>query len=452
VELLKTIFERGGQSAAIVEAGGTISYPELEEKVGELSQFLASAGIRPGAVVALEGDSRARAIVGLLAALRVGAIVVPIATASIEAREELASLAQVEWTLSFDASGVPVAKQTGIQAEHRHYSDLRDRAVSGLVLFTSGSTGRSKGVVHDVSRLLRKFEAPGKDLRTLLFFHLDHISGIDTLFYALSNGSLIVLPEDRSVDAVCRALDEHAVEVLPTSPSFLHLMLLSTPGVAPEAGFDSLRCITYGGEVMPESTLSRLASRFPGVRLSQKYGSTEFGTVTTRPEGSGSLWVRLGGQWADTRVVDGVLQVRSTSAMLGYLEGDEPFTEDGWLDTRDAVDERGGILRILGRQSEVINVGGEKVHPAHVESAVLELDEVLDAVVYGEPNAILGEVVGVRVVPKVEEVGRSELRRIVQRHCRERLAAHEVPVRVVLETRSSIGRRFKRDRRLADVG
>ena len=455
--ILDTIFERGRGRTALVESGWSTNYAELAVQVEALAGSLASSGVSAGAVVALDGDSRARSVVALLALFRLRAIAVPIAPMSEDARQRLAAIAEVEWDLGFAGGGCfegvasPEVTATGVVAQHRHYSDLRQRGGAGLVLFTSGSTGRSKGVVHDVSRLLGKFETPGKDLRTLLFFHLDHISGIDTLFYALSNGSPVILPADRSVAEVRRAIADHRVEVLPTSPSFLQLMLLSEVGSNSDEGFGSLRYITYGGEVMPESTLKRLATRFPNVRLSQKYGSTEFGTVTTRPESSGSLWMTMGGRGADTRVVDGVLHVRSTSAMLGYLEGGDPFTEDGWLDTRDAVEERKGSLRILGRESEVINVGGEKVHPAHVESAVLELDELLDAVVYREPSAILGEVVGVRVVPRVA-MARAELRRLVQKHCRERLAAHEVPVRVVLESERSIGRRFKRDRRWSDVG
>ena len=459
--LLDAIFERGAGRTALIESEISISYRELAERAERVATYLTACGVQPGSVVALDGDGRVRSVVALLAVLRAGAIAVPIAATSGDSRRSLLAHAQVEWELRFeigrrsrDAVGRPDLRATGVAADHRHYSDLRDRQVAGLVLFTSGSTGRSKGVVHDLSRLLAKFEVPGKDLRTLLFFHLDHISGIDTLFYALSNGSLVVLPPDRSVGAVCRAIADHRVEVLPTSPSFLHLMLLSLParGSTSNDGLESLRCITYGGEVMPESTLRRLTSRFPDVRLSQKYGSTEFGTVPARPESSASLWMTMGGRWADTRVVEGVLQVRSTSAMLGYLDGEDPFTEDGWLDTRDVVEELGGSVRILGRESDVINVGGEKVHPARIESVVLELDEVLDAVAYGESNAILGEVVAVRIALRGGGLARSELRRLVQSHCRERLAPHEIPVRIVSEPARAIGRRFKRDRRWADVG
>jgi acyl-coenzyme A synthetase/AMP-(fatty) acid ligase len=312
------------------------------------------------------------------------------------------------------------------------------------VLFTSGSGGLPKGAVHDLERLLAKFASSGKDLRTLLFFYPDHISGFDTLFYALSNGSEMVVPEDRGPESVCRVIESESVQVLPTSPSFLNLLLLAN--CHERFDLSSLVYITYGGEVMHERTLARLVEVFPRVRISQKYGSTEFGALRIAPESSTSLWFRIGDGGTKIRVVDGMLQVRSESTMLGYLNADDPFTEDGWLDTRDEVEQRGDLLRVLGRSSDAINVGGERVHPARVEGVILELDEVADASVFGEESIILGNVVCARVVPS-EPLDRATLRRRVQRHCRARLPPHEVPVRVIPEVQLPLASSFKKERR-----
>src|SRR5919106_3948228 len=92
-----------------------------------------------------------------------------------------------------------------------------------------------------------------------------------------------------------------------------------------------------------------------------------------------------------------MLQIRARSAMLGYLNAPSPFTPDGWFPTGDAVDVDGEYLRIRGRQSEIINVGGEKVYPAEVESVLQSMDGVAEITVCGEKNPITGQMVTARV-------------------------------------------------------
>jgi long-chain acyl-CoA synthetase len=114
---------------------------------------------------------------------------------------------------------------------------------------------------------------------------------------------------------------------------------------------------------------------------------------------------------------------------VGYLNAPSPFTPDGWFKTGDAVDVDGEYVRIRGRRSEIINVGGEKVNPAEVESVIQELDVVHEVVVYGEPNAIVGHI----VCAKVSLVGSPDQRTVVRQikmHCRDRLQAYKVPVRI----------------------
>ncbi len=83
--------------------------------------------------------------------------------------------------------------------------------------------------------------------------------------------------------------------------------------------------------------------------------------------------------------------------MLGYLNAPSPFDEDGWYNTHDVVEVDGPYIRILGRTTELINVGGQKVYPSEVESALLEMDNVREATVWGEPNPVTGQVVAARV-------------------------------------------------------
>jgi acyl-CoA synthetase (AMP-forming)/AMP-acid ligase II len=254
----------------------------------------------------------------------------------------------------------------------------------------------------------------------------------------------MVTLEDRSPDAVLAAVERHRVELLPVSPTFLTLVLLS--GAHERHGLESLEVVTYGTEPMPESTLKRFCELFPHIDVRQTYGLSEVGILRSKSRSSDSLWMKIGGEGFETRVVDGVLHIKAQSAMLGYLNAPSPFTEDGWLDTGDMVEVDGDYIRVLGRGSDIINVGGQKVYPAEVESVVQEVDNVAEASVFGEENPITGEIVCARVRP-LEAEDRKALARRVRRYCRDRLEGYKVPVKVLVAETELHNERFKKARR-----
>jgi len=129
--------------------------------------------------------------------------------------------------------------------------------------------------------------------------------------------------------------------------------------------------------------------------------------------------------------------------MLGYLNADSPFTEDGWLRTGDAVEVDGEYFRILGRRSEMINVGGEKVYPAEVESVLQQMDGVEDALVFGEANALTGQMVVARVLLDTDEKP-SAFRIRMRSLCRQRLVPFKIPQKVKVVEESLHGGRFKK--------
>jgi acyl-CoA synthetase (AMP-forming)/AMP-acid ligase II len=157
--------------------------------------------------------------------------------------------------------------------------------------------------------------------------------------------------------------------------------------------------------------------------------------------------VKLGGEGFETRVTDdGLLEIKARSAMLGYLNAPSPFTDDGWFITGDRVEVDGEYFRVLGRVSEMINVGGNKVDPAEVEDALLQLDGVVDAVVFSEPHELLGQVVAARI--RIEESDDpAAFRSRMRVELGKRLARYKVPQRVYLTTEAVHGQRFKRMRR-----
>ena len=315
------------------------------------------------------------------------------------------------------------------------------------MLFSSGSTGKSKAAVHDMVNVLAKYRQPRHQLRTISFLLYDHIGGINTMLYTLANGGCLVTVEDRTPDGVLRAVERQRVELLPTSPTFLNLILISEAYARHD--LSSLKTVTYGTEPMPESTLRRLHALFPALRLVQTYGLSEVGILSSKSKSSDSLWVKIGGDGFETRVVDGLLEIKARSSMLGYLNAASPFTADGWFRTGDAVEVDGEYLRILGRKSEMINVGGQKVYPAEVEDCIHELEEVSEATVYGERNAITGQIVCARITLRTPE-DRATFAKRLKQHCRARLELYKVPVKVQVVETAQHGGRFKKIRPAAE--
>jgi len=280
-----------------------------------------------------------------------------------------------------------------------------------------------------------------RQLRTMCFLLFDHIGGVNTLLYTLSNAGCVVTVQRRRPELVCAAIEKWRVELLPTSPTFLNLLLLSE--AYRRYDLSSLRMVTYGTEVMLESTLRRVREVLPGVELMQTYGLSELGILRSKSRSSDSLWMKVGGEGFETRVVDGLLEIKARSAMLGYLNATSPFTEDGWFKTGDAVEVDGDYIRILGRRSEIINVGGEKVYPAEVESALQLMEGVNEVVATGERNAITGEVVTAKVKLDTNETV-AEFRRRMYAFCEGKLPRFKIPQKVVLVTDGLRSDRFKK--------
>lgn len=132
--------------------------------------------------------------------------------------------------------------------------------------------------------------------------------------------------------------------------------------------------------------------------------------------------------------------------MVGYLNAPSPVTPDGWFMTGDAVEVDGEFFRILGRASDLINVGGRKVYPGEVESVVQEVENVGEVAVFGEQHPFTGQIVVARVTLRTPE-DPLVLERRVRAHCRERLEDFKVPSRVLVSTEALHTERDKTTRR-----
>jgi len=444
VDFLLEIFRSNAQEDALVWRDQRVDYGWLLDAFVKWQQRLDEEQLPLNSVVSVEADFSPQVVALLLALIERNCIIVPLTSSVEQHKPEFREIAQVEAIVEIDAQDNARLRSTGVSADHEILGTLKERRRPGLVLFSSGSTGKSKAAVHDFVPLLEKFKIPRNSLRTITFLLFDHIGGVNTLLYNLSNGGCIVTIQDRKPDVVCAAIEQYRVELLPTSPTFLNLLLASE--AYKKHDLSSLKLVTYGTEVMPESTLRRFNSLFPEVRLLQTYGLSELGIMRSKSKSSDSLWVKIGGEGFETRVVEGLLEVKAQSAMLGYLNAASPFTEDGWFKTGDSVEVDGEYMKILGRQSEIINVGGEKVYPAEVESVLQTMDGVEDVAVSAEANPISGQIVKARVNLTSDE-SLPAFRKRMRAFCKGKLSRYKVPQKVLIVNESLHGERFKKMRR-----
>lgn len=428
---------------ALLASGFSASYEELINQYENFRKWLEQNNIPQGACVSFDGDYSPQSISLFLALAKNKNIIVPLSRDSRNHFEEFREIARTEYDISL-LDDQPVITITRRKAEHPHYDELQKRESPGLVLFSSGSTGKSKGIVQDLNKLMAKFTVPRKALRMLIFLQLDHIGGINSLLYTLSNKGTIIVSDDKTPIGVCQAIDSFKAELLPTSPTFLNLLTLSK--AYEEFNISSLKLITYGTEPMQESTLKRLNKVLPDTVLQQTYGLSEVGILRSKSRSSDSLWLKIGGEEFTTKIVNGTLWIKSNSAMLGYLNAPNPFDEEGFLDTGDLVEQDGEWVRILGRESEIINVGGYKVFPAEVESVLLEMDNIEDVVVYGQDHAITGKMVIAKIKLKETETAK-ELKARMLAFCKDKLQSYKVPGKIVLTDETTYNERFKRMRR-----
>jgi acyl-CoA synthetase (AMP-forming)/AMP-acid ligase II len=437
-------FAQATQYECAIFDGIAWTYGDLLRETSQDSETLVERGISSGHVVVTAGEFSLRHLSLFFSLAKLGAVNVPLPEVGDSEVGKCAAIANATHLLVVTPDGRWTLEPTSRCVTNPLLNRFLERKEAGLVVFTSGSTGDKKAILHCMSKLLGKFTVRRKRVRTISFLKLDHVGGINTVLHALSNLGMVLFPRTRSVDEICRLIEVHKLQLLPTTPSFLNLLLLS--GSHLQYDLSSLELITYGTEVMPDLTLKRLHAAFPGVKLQQTYGLSELGVLRSKSRESDSLWVKIGGGGFDTRVMNGTLWIRADSAMEGYLNHPNPFIEGGWYDTGDQVEVDGEFVRFLGRESEIINVGGEKVFPAEVENFLLGLSDVKDAIVSSEPNPLLGNIVVAHIVRTSDGTEAEALQR-VKTACRQCLRRYMVPVKLYFVSELEYSDRYKKLRK-----
>ncbi|MGD9967842.1 MAG: fatty acid--CoA ligase family protein [Hyphomonadaceae bacterium] len=391
--------------------------------------------VEPGDVVAIVGDFRPDCIAQLIALIEKRAIVVPLSPDTRAQHHYFFEQGGVDWVIAENR----IERVRPKRSDDPLLRTLRDRGHPGLVLYSSGTSGRPKAILHDLVPFLAKYGASNKTMRTLTFLLFDHIGGVNTLFYALHAGSQLILPTERSPESIFRAVERERVELLPTSPTFLRLSANSLD----LEGFNlsSLKIVTYGTEVMEEKLLHHWNRMLPNADFRQTYGMSELGILAVKSRARDSLFFKIGGG-VECRVAEGILKLKSPGRMIGYMNAPSPFDDEGFYDTKDIVDVEadgdGPWFRIRGRDSEIVNIGGVKIAPGEVESVVAGIAGVREALAFGRPNPITGQHLELLVA------GDGVTQQQVRAEIRARLPAHCQPARIKFVDRIPHNHRFKR--------
>ncbi|MGI5157655.1 FadD3 family acyl-CoA ligase [Microbispora sp. CA-102843] len=479
---------------AVVDGASRLTYAELHARVREAGRGFLALGVEPGERVAIWAPNSTRWIVTALGALSAGAVVVPINTRykGEEARWLLArSRARVLFTedgflgngylamLGVTASGVAglpalttvVTHDEDARPDATTWADFlaagaavpdeaaRERASAvrpddvADILFTSGTTGKSKGAMCTHRQNVRTYLAWSARTglrhgdRYLIVNPMFHTFGYKAgVFACLLRAATMVLQPVFEADETMRLIEDEKITVLPGPPT-IYVSMLDAPGRS-RYDLSSLRLAVTGASVVPVALVRRLrAELFPQVVTA--YGLTEScGTVTacsledddvTVATTSGrpieGVEVKVTGPDGAPVPVgqDGEILVRGHNVMVGYLDDDAATAAaiaGGWLVTGDRgrLDER-GYLAITGRSKDMFVVGGFNVYPAEIEQVLAAHEGVAETVVIGVPDARMGEVGRAYVVPRP---GAAVTPEALTAYCRERLANFKVPREVVL--------------------
>jgi long-chain acyl-CoA synthetase len=188
----------------------------------------------------------------------------------------------------------------------------------------------------------------------------------------------------------------------------------------------------------------------PGCVFKQTYGLSETGVLQIKSRANDSLWFRFSDAGVSSKIVDGVLWIKTQSNLRGKLlfsdSGVQLEAQDSaWFCTNDLVATDGDDLMILGRQTDIVNVGGLKVYPSEVENCLQELPFVDDAFVKGKKNALLGQIV-VAYVQLNEAVAKADAERLIKQHCAGRLERYKVPSQLIFQWENFVNDRFKKVR------
>jgi acyl-CoA synthetase (AMP-forming)/AMP-acid ligase II len=408
--------DRFGDAEAVVDGRLRLTFTELADRVRVAAGAFASAGVGKGDRVAIWAPNSAEWIIAAFGLLTAGGVLVPVNTrfkadeaGDIIRRSGAKAVLVQKGFLGLDYEGPPGVPVIPLTSGFLSSGSPLEREVRGEdlcdIVYTSGTTGRPKGVMMAHAQNLRWTQtwcdtvglAEGdRYLIVNPFFHMfGYKAGCIT---SLMRGATILPVPVFDVARVLDLVEQEKVTVLPGPPTLYHSLLSAQAG----RDLSALRLAVTGAADIPVELIRRVRSELPFQEIFTGYGLTEAGTVTlSRPGDSFEDIATTVGTPCDGYEVriagDGEVLVRSECVMKGYLDDPAATAEavdaEGWLHTGDLGSlGDGGRLRIVGRKKDMFIVGGFNAYPAEIESFLLEHPGVAQVAVVGVSDERLGQV------------------------------------------------------------
>lgn len=255
---------------------------------------------------------------------------------------------------------------------------------SEITIFTSGTTGQPKKVIHSIATLTRSVRIGEKYCNHIwgYAYNPTHMAGLQVFFQAFLNANTLVNVFNHSRAEVYDAIEKYAISHISATPTFYRLLLPY------EKAFESVSRITFGGEKSDQNLYDAIASIFPKAKINNVYASTEAGSLFAAKGDCFQIPENIKDKF---KVVENELLIHQS--LLGQSDSfkfENEYYHSG--DIIEWIDESIGLFRFCSRKNELINVGGYKVNPGETESAILAINGVKQALVYGKKNSVLGNV------------------------------------------------------------
>lgn len=439
--LIKKISEKSNKN--IIWSGNKFYTGEHLKKKIIVFRKIIKKKMKVGDLVAFQSDFNFDSIAFFIASLLEKLIIIPLP----HNQKEYLNYVSCDYFVDIKKSMIKKLKSKTL-GTNKILNRFKKEKYPGLIVFSSGSSGKPKAILHNFSLLVNKFKINRPGFKTLLMLSFDHLGGINTLMASLIySNSLAICLKKRDPISVCKVIEKTKAELLPTTPTFLNILLLSKRYRV--NNLCSLKLITFGAEFMPQELLNKLKKQFLKIKFKQTYGLSEIGVMRTKSKNDKSLAIKVGGEDYKIKVINNLLYIKSKTNMVGYLNAPQPFDKNGWINTEDRVlDEGNGYLRILGRKSEIINVGGEKVYPQEIENILLRCKGIADSRVYKNRHEILGEYVVAEIVFKKKFTSKNKNSNYLRNFCEKNLAKYKVPSKFIIKNYSDIiNSRFKKIRK-----
>ncbi len=408
---LREAAEKAGNSPAIIGHDRTVSYRETDRWVSAVALRLTETGCRKGERIALLLPNDRRYLILLLALFRIGATACPLNTGvppkGIKSLLERIGCSKLilssDLNLSRALAGLTLLDPNELvgKVPPDHTQPTREEILlnqPATVIFTSGSQGKAKAVLHSYGNHYYNAEGSNMNIklgpgdRWLLTLPLHHVGGLAILFRCLLGGAAVVLP-GRTKDIV-ELISRYRVTHVSMVPTQLYRILRNQKDTRRLKG---LKALLLGGAPMTAALLREAGER--GIPLHTSYGLTEMasqvtttGTDTPREKQFTSGRVL---KYREVRIAeDSEIHVRGQTLSPGYVEGEQvylPVNRQGWFATGDLgqIDSE-GHLTVLGRKDNMFISGGENIHPEEIETALGELPDIAQALVVAVPDEEFG--------------------------------------------------------------